>query len=101
MNQNYFYHRPNRMLLHGIPKSVMERARRIFWYSMGSWLDGMEFRAMTVADTIMRFPAPVSEGGGRRAQQMNYEYCVQTIAGLMKKYAPEILNEQEDGYGNG
>lgn len=37
----------------------------------------------------------------RQAQRMNYEYCVQTIAGLMKKYAPEILNEQEDGYGNG
>lgn len=101
MNQNYFYYRPNRMLLHGIPKSVMERARRAFWCSRGSWLDGMEFRALTVADTIMRFPAPVSEGGGRRAQQMNYEHFISMMAVMMKKYAPEILNEQEDGYGNG
>lgn len=41
--------------------------------------------------TALMFP-PRSESSMRRqAQRMNYEYCVQTMAGLMKKYAPEIL----------
>lgn len=51
--------------------------------------------------TSLRFPQEAVNREERQAQRMNYDYCVQTIAGLMKKYAPEILNGQEDGYGNG
>lgn len=51
--------------------------------------------------TSLKFPQEAVNRERRQAQRMNYEYCVQTIAGLMKKYAPEILNRQEDGYGNG
>lgn len=51
--------------------------------------------------TSLRFPQESASSEERQAQRMNYDYCVQTIAGLMKKYAPGILNGQEDGYGNG
>lgn len=88
---HYFYYRPN-MMLHGIPNSIMEKARGVFWHSMGSWLDGIEFRAMTVVETAMRFPVPMSEGGGRRVQQMNYEHFISTMAAMMVKYAPEFLS---------
>lgn len=42
--------------------------------------------------TSLKFPQEAENSVERQAQRMNYEYCVQTIAGLMKKYAPEILN---------
>lgn len=41
--------------------------------------------------TSLKFPQEAENSVERQAQRMNYEYCVQTIAGLMKKYAPEIL----------
>ena len=41
--------------------------------------------------TTLKFPPKAESGEARKAQEMNYEYCVQTMAGLMKKYAPEIL----------
>lgn len=41
--------------------------------------------------TALKFPQEKVDNTARRAQQMNYEHCVQTMAGLMKKYAPEIL----------
>lgn len=41
--------------------------------------------------TALMFPPKAESSMTRQAQRMNYEYCVQTMAGLMKKYAPEIL----------
>ncbi len=41
--------------------------------------------------TTLKFPPKAESGAVRQAQEMNYENCVQTMAGLMKKYAPEIL----------
>lgn len=41
--------------------------------------------------TSFKFPQEAENDAERQAQGMNYEYCVQTIAGLMKKYAPEVL----------
>lgn len=42
--------------------------------------------------TSLKSPQEAVNSEERQAQRMNYEYCVQTIAGLMKKYAPEILS---------
>lgn len=42
--------------------------------------------------TSLKFPQEAANSTERQAQKMNYEYCVQTMAGLMKKYASEILN---------
>lgn len=42
--------------------------------------------------TSLIFPQEAVNSTERQAQRMNYEYCVQTMAGLMKKYASEILN---------
>lgn len=42
--------------------------------------------------TSLKFPQEAVNSTERQAQRMNYEYCVQTMAGLMKKYASEILN---------
>ena len=41
--------------------------------------------------TALKFPQETASRTERQAQRMNYDYCVQTMAGLMKKYAPEIL----------
>ncbi len=41
--------------------------------------------------TALKFPPKAESGEARQAQEMNYEYFIQTMAGLMKKYAPEIL----------
>ena len=41
--------------------------------------------------TSLIFPQEAANSTARQARRMNYDYCVQTIAGLMKKYAPEIL----------
>lgn len=41
--------------------------------------------------TALKFPPEATDITARQAQRMNYEYCVQTMAGLIKKYAPEIL----------
>ncbi|GFI45922.1 hypothetical protein IMSAGC019_01235 [Lachnospiraceae bacterium] len=41
--------------------------------------------------TSLKFPQEVANSTARQARRMNYDYCVQTMAGLMKKYAPEIL----------
>lgn len=42
--------------------------------------------------TSLKFPQEAANSTERQAQRMNYEYCVQTMAGLMKKYASEILD---------
>lgn len=41
--------------------------------------------------TFLEFPQEAANSTARQAQRMNYDYCVQTMAGLMKKYAPEFL----------
>lgn len=41
--------------------------------------------------TALKFPPEATDITARQAQRMNYEYCIQTMAGLIKKYAPEIL----------
>lgn len=40
--------------------------------------------------TSMCFPSRVASVRERQAQQQNYDYFVQTMAEMIKKYAPEI-----------
>lgn len=40
--------------------------------------------------TSMLFPSRVASVRERQAQQQNYDYFVQTMAEMIKKYAPEI-----------
>lgn len=41
--------------------------------------------------TSLRFPSRVADGGVLQAQSQNYDYFIYTMAEMMKKYAPEIL----------
>lgn len=41
--------------------------------------------------TSLRFPSRVADSGVLQAQSQNYDYFIHTMAEMMKKYAPEIL----------
>lgn len=61
----------------------------------GKGIDAKTCRQIEFLDgycTSLKFPQEAANSTERQAQRMNYEYCIQTMAGLMKKYAPEILN---------
>lgn len=45
--------------------------------------------------TSMRFPSRVTSGREQQAQRQNYDLFVNTMAELIKKYAPELLDEKE------
>lgn len=42
--------------------------------------------------TVMHFPAKNVEDEIKQAQNLNYDYFVQTMADMIKKYAKEILD---------
>lgn len=42
--------------------------------------------------TAFKFPKKVVSQQEKQAGQQNYEYFIHTMADMMKKYAPEILN---------
>ena len=41
--------------------------------------------------TSMHFPSRVVSGSERQVHQQNYDYFVHTMADMIKKYAPEII----------
>lgn len=41
--------------------------------------------------TSLRFPSRVVDSGVLQAQSQNYDYFIHTMAEMMKKYAPDIL----------
>lgn len=42
--------------------------------------------------TTMSFSSRIVGGREQQAQQQNYDYFVHTMAEMIKKYAPEIIN---------
>lgn len=41
---------------------------------------------------IMHFPPQVTNAVEKQAQKMNYDYFIHTMADMMRKYAPELLD---------
>lgn len=41
--------------------------------------------------TSLRFPSRIAGGGVLQVQSQNYDYFIHTMAEMIKKYAPEIL----------
>ena len=41
--------------------------------------------------TSLRFPSRVADNSVLQAQSQNYDYFIRTMAEMMEKYAPEIL----------
>ena len=90
----YGYPAGNMMLCKGIviPEITPEITAEILHYrkayDMGMLLESAFIEGYY---TALKFPQETANRTERQAQRMNYDYCVQTMAGLMKKYAPEIL----------
>ena len=87
LRENLYYLQP--LSQRDMPVENMQAVRQA--YEPEKLLDAFLKESERCYYTSLRFPSRVADSGVLQAQSQNYDYFIHTMAEMMKKYAPEIL----------